>query len=194
VRSHFTTLLATLTLVPALALTAGCRTGREDPEPEQTGKAIDETRDEAAETRADIEDKKEELSRQQSEVASERGEFIAATERTLAELDRQIHELRLAVRQRSGEFKDRGKAELERRLAELEQARVEAQAEFDRFRQATSEKAAKIKQETQTAIARTRAAYDALRGRAGNQDEDPDMKGVDEGPLERNPSREVDIK
>ncbi|HWM87117.1 MAG TPA: hypothetical protein VNO33_14795 [Kofleriaceae bacterium] len=170
------------TSLALLAGIAGCKADRD--QPVETGKAIDETRDEAAETRADIQDKQEQLGREEGDVSAERNEFIAATERTLTELDRQIEQLRTDVKQRATELNGEARRDLEQRLTDLENARAQAQTALDRFRQATADQASKVRQDTETAVKRTRAAYDALRGQPTAGDEDPDMKGIDRGPAE----------
>jgi chromosome segregation ATPase len=177
--------LISLTLVGLAALWAGCSDQRD--EADKASKAIDQVRDEAAETRADIQDKQEELSRDQGDTASERGKFIAATERTLENLDREIEQLKQSVAQRGTELRGEARREIEEQLVDLENARAEAKTTFDRFRQATSDQAVKVRQETQTAVERTKAAYDVLRGRVGDQDEDPDMRGLDEEPQQPGP-------
>jgi chromosome segregation ATPase len=177
-RGRFTS----LTLFALALFSLSCADERD--EADKASKAIDQVRDEAAETRADIQDKQEELSRNQGDTASERGRFIAATERTLENLDREIATLKQSLAQRSKEFAGEARREIEEQLVDLENARAEAKTTFDRFRQATSDQAVKVRQETQTAVERTRAAYDVLRGRVGDQDEDPDMRGLDEEPVQ----------
>ena len=174
--------LIPLTLLGFAAIAASCADRRD--EVDKASKAIDQVRDEAAETRADIQDKQEELSKQQGDTASERGRFIAATERTLQDLDRQIEQLKTDVAQRGAELRGEARKEIDEQLVDLENARAEAKTTFDRFRQATSDQVVKVKQDTQTAVERTKAAYDVLRGRVGDQDEDPDMRGLDEEPMQ----------
>ncbi len=179
-----------LAIAVALALPAAgavsCKT--QEDTAEQTRKVIDETRDEAAETRADIQDKQEELTRDQTANASERGKFIAATEKTLQHLDRQIQEVQAEVRKRGPELAGEARRELEQKLTDLENARAEAQTAFDRFRQATSEQAVEVKQQTEASLERARSAYDELRGRVGDQDEDPDMRDEEPVPAAPPPS------
>ena len=182
-----------LALVVALAVPAAGTVSCKDQEDtaEKTRKVIDETRDEAAETRADIQDKQEELTRDtrdQAENASERGRFIAATEKTLEHLDRQIQEVRAEVAKRVPELRGEARREIDQRLADLENARAEAQTAFDRFRQVTSEQASVVKQQTETSLQRARSAYDDLRGRVGDEDEDPDMRDEEPAPADPPPS------
>ena len=178
---HLTPLAAACALALAAPAAAGCHDERE--RADDTRKVIDETRDEAAEARADIQDKEEQIERDQGKVATDRAKFIAATESTLGRLDGEMAALRSHVEARGAELKGEARQEIEKELAEMEDARAQARGAFDRFRQTTSEQEARVRLETRTALARARSAYDALRGRVGDQDEDPDMKGLDRAPV-----------
>lgn len=152
---------------------AACKSDRAD-DPEETRKVIEETKDEAAEARADIQSKQEELARGEGDVAAERAEFIAETEKTLAELDRKIQELRADVQQSASATAGEAKADVDQGLADLEATRRQAQSALDKMKQTTSDGAAQVRQETESALERTRNAYDALRGRVGDS-EDPEV-------------------
>jgi chromosome segregation ATPase len=174
--------LATAVVLALSAQAAWSCTDEQD-RVDDTRKVIDETRDEAARARADIQDKEDELARDQGNVATDRAKFIAATEATLRRLDREMAQVRADVAARGPELNGEGRQDVEAGLAELENARAEAQAAFDRFRQTPSEQEARVRQGTRAAIERARSAYDALRGRVGDEDADPDMKGVDRAPV-----------
>ncbi|HKE14759.1 MAG TPA: hypothetical protein VKB80_07855 [Kofleriaceae bacterium] len=178
---HLTPLAAAVALALTAPAAAGCHDRRE--RADDTRKVIDETRDEAAEARADIQDKQEQIERDQGKVATDRAKFIAATESTLRRLDGEMAALRSQAKARGAELEGEARQEIEKELAEMEDARAQARAAFDRFRRTTSEREAGVRQQAQTALARARSAYDALRGRVGDQDEDPDMRGVDRAPV-----------
>ncbi|HTE56608.1 MAG TPA: hypothetical protein VK698_37400 [Kofleriaceae bacterium] len=141
----------------------GCNKDRD--KADDTRMAIEETKDDVAEARAKIQDKGEELASTEGDTASDRAQFIAATERNLTELDGKIEELRASVTQRSTELEGEARTDLEQGMRDLEGARRQAQSALDSFRQTTSGKAADVRQATETAVERTRAAYDALHGR-----------------------------
>lgn len=161
-------------LVPALllALPAGCKRDRNDPE--RTEKVIEEARDQAAEARDQIREKEDALVEDNGDSARDRASFADATEKELADLDRRIQELRAHVQERGNELAGEAKRDLSQDLAELEATRNEARAALDRFRSQTGADMARIQQVTEEAMAKLRRAVkDADQRIDADQDAPP---------------------
>jgi TolA-binding protein len=149
-------------LAGVLALASGCVRDRDNNGDTRT--EIEETKDRAAEQRVKLEMKNDELAASGDDTSSERRRFADETEQKLRDLDKKITSLRREVlaRARSAGGEERG--DLEAQLRDLDSARAQAQVALDSFRREGAS-AATGQQQTQEALDRTGAAYDALHGR-----------------------------
>jgi chromosome segregation ATPase len=165
----------TLTLLAGLlALGIGCVRDRDNSG--DTRSEIEETKDRAAEQRAKLEKKNDELATSGEDTSSERRRFADATDKKLRELDQKITSLRSEIQARAVRVGGEERGDLEAQLRDLDSARAQAQVALDSFRQEGAS-ASTGQDDTQDAVNRTGAAYDALHGRirAG----DPTTKPVE---------------
>lgn len=145
-----------------LVLGSGCVRDRDDSGDTRT--EIEETKDRAAEQRAKLENKNDELAASGSDTSAERARFGDDAQKKLRELDEKIASLRSEVQERAIQAGGEERGDLEAQLRDLDSARAQAQVALDSFRQGGASASAD-QQQTQTAVDRTGAAYDALHGR-----------------------------
>lgn len=148
-------------LAGALALGSGCVRDRDDSG--DTRSEIEETKDRAAEQRAKLEKKNDALATSGEDTSSERRRFADETDMKLRELDRKIASLRIEIQARAISAGGEERGDLEAQLRDLDSARAQAQVALDGFRQEGAG-ASTGQEQTQNAVDRTGAAYDALHG------------------------------